>query len=133
MDPAARPPLLVAVLAVLALEVGLLLGVAGFSLVSVVRGVSAEPGMALASGALAALIGGFLGLCGWALWRGRRWARAPVITWQLLQLAVAAPAVTGPAWWAGLALVAASLLVGGGLLAPAVVRATASTADPPVT
>jgi hypothetical protein len=127
-----RPPLLVAVVAAVALEAGLLVGVAAFYLVLALGPDADEPGAAAATAALAALIGGFLILCARGLWRGRRWARGPVVTWQLLQLAVAVPALTGPGWPVGAVLVGASLLAGVGLLTPQVTRATASTADPPV-
>lgn len=130
---APRPALLVLVVAVVALEAGLLLGVTVASIAGVVTQAVTDAGVAMATGALAAIIGGFLGLCARGLWRGRRWARAPVLTWQLLQLAVSVPAMGGQRWWVGAAFVAASLLVGLGLLTPAVSRATASTADPPVT
>ncbi|GAB2977950.1 hypothetical protein [Actinotalea caeni] len=59
-----------------------------------------------------------------ALWHGRRWGRGPVLTWQLIQAAIAVGAVgEGPAWAVYPAL-AASLAVAAGLLLPASVAAT---------
>lgn len=133
VDPAlSRPRLLVVVIALVGLEAALLLAVAVIYVARAVT-VSGEPGVAFVTAALAAVIGGFLVFACRGLWRGRRWARAPVVTWQLLQLAVTAPVVTGPLWWGGASLVAASVVVLVALFSPAVVRATASTADPPVT
>ena len=133
MDPARRPPLLVAVVVLVALEAALLLGVAAVYAVRAVAGLADPLLVALVTAALAVVIGGFLLLASRGLWRGRRWARAPVVTWQLLQLAVSVQAVGGGARWGGGVLLAASVAVLAGLFTPAVVRATASTADPPVT
>src|SRR5690625_5231717 len=46
------------------------------------------------------LIGGFLVLAVRGLWQGKRWGRAPVITWQLLQFAVAVTSWGALEWWA---------------------------------
>jgi hypothetical protein len=129
----ARPPLLVVVVAAVALEAALLVGVAVLEAAAALRGEAAVPGSALALGAMALLVGGFLLLCARGLWHGRRWARGPVATWQLLQLAVAVPMVLGPRWALGVPVVAVSLLTGIGLLTRPVVAATTSQADPPVT
>lgn len=117
----------------MALEAALLLGVAGLYIARTVAGTGDAPVVALVTAALAAVIGGFLVYSCRGLWRGRRWARAPVVTWQLLQLAVSVQALAGGAPWGGAVVVAVSVAVLVGLFTPAVVRATASTADPPVT
>jgi hypothetical protein len=128
----ARPPLLVAVVAAVALEAGLLLGVAGFYAVGLVAGRASDAVAAGATAGLAVLLGLALGFFARALWRGRRWARGPVMTWQLLVLL--SLGTTG-AWRSpvGAAAVLVALVAGGCLLAPSVVRATTSTAEPPVT
>ncbi|MGV8978053.1 MAG: hypothetical protein ACOH17_08405 [Cellulomonas sp.] len=74
-------------------------------------------------GVAAVLVGSVRGL-----WRGRRWARSPVLTWQLL-LAVLAFGWFGaePTWWAGLVLVVA-VIVGVGLVLPSVVAVTTRAA-----
>jgi hypothetical protein len=124
--------LLVAVVAGVTLEVGLLLGVAGFYAVGLLGGRATDAGVAGATAALAALLAGFLWLCALALWRGRRWARGPVITWQLLTvLAGVSSGLFRSAL--GAAVLALAVGVGAGLLAPSVVRTTTSRADPPVT
>ena len=131
--PPSRPRLLLAVVVLVALEATLLLGVAAVYVARTVLRVAEEPNVALVTAALAVVIGGFLGFAVLGLWRGRRWARAPVVTWQLLQLAVSAQALSGAIEWGGAAVVVVSLVVLAALFTPAVVRATASTADPPVT
>jgi hypothetical protein len=131
--PSGRPRLLAVIVVAVVLEAVLLLGVAGMDALEVLRGDATEPGAGLALGALALLVGGFLLLCARGLWHGRRWARGPVVTWQLLQLVLAVPTVAGPGRVYGVPLVAVSLLVGIGLLTPRVVAATTSPADPPVT
>ena len=67
-----------------------------------------------------------------ALWRGRRWARSPVVTWQILLIAMSIGwlGVERTGW--AVAVLASALLVMVGLLLPAVVAATggrASAAD----
>lgn len=66
-----------------------------------------------------------------ALAAGRRWGRAPVLTWQLLQLAVALPAVRADAALIPVALLAASIAGAVGLFLPAVVRHTTADHEPP--
>jgi uncharacterized membrane protein len=128
----ARPPLLVAVVAGVCLEAGLLLGVAVFYLVGTVEGRATDPGAAGGTAGLAALLAGFLVLCARALWRGRRWPRGPVMTWQLLTaLAVLTTGAAGSSL--GVVVVAVALGVAAGLLTPSVVRSTTSPAEPPVT
>lgn len=120
-------------MALVALEALLLLGVAATYVARAVLGLAEAPVVALVTAALAAVIGGFLVLASHALWRGRRWARAPVVTWQLLQLAVSAQALVGGVVAGGAVLVAVSVAVLVALFTPPVVRATDSPADPPVT
>jgi hypothetical protein len=128
-----RTPVLVAVVGAVALEAGLLLGVTVFYAARLLGQGAAEAGAATATSLLSALVGAFLLLCARGLWQGRRWARAPVVTWQLLQLTVALPAATGPRWWLGAGLVLLSVVAAGGLFVPSVVRQTTGRAEPPVT
>ena len=62
--------------------------------------------------ALAAVVGVGLGFCARGVAQGRRWTRGPVLTWQLLQAGVGMPLSTSGAWWAGVPLLAAAVLVG---------------------
>lgn len=126
-----RSPVLVAVVAAVALEAALLFGVAGFY-VARASGASDALGAVVAA-ALIALIGSFLLASARGLWRGQRWARAPVVTWQLLQLVVAVQLLSGPQWWLGAGLALLSVVAAGGLFVPSVVRQTTGQAEPPVT
>jgi hypothetical protein len=108
------------------LEAALLVGVGIAFGAELVRGASV-PGaaaflLAFMLGVAAVLVAASRGL-----WRGRRWSRSPVLTWQLL-LVVLAFGWLGvePTWWAGLVLVVA-VVVGVGLVLPSVVAATTGT------
>ena len=63
------------------------------------------------------------------LWRGRRWARSPVLTWQLFLIVLAAGwlSVEPTVWAAG--VLAIALAIGVGLVLPSVVAATAGRGD----
>ena len=65
-----------------------------------------------------------------ALADGRRWGRAPVITWQLLQLAVAVPGLRSDSPLVSAALLLASVVVLVGIFLPAVVRHTSTGGQP---
>src|SRR5690625_3094238 len=60
-----------------------------------------------------------IGAAGWALWQGRRWGRGPVVTWQLLVLAVAFTALGEAEWWASVLPIVIAVVVLVGVLAPA--------------
>lgn len=128
----ARPALVAALVAAVALEAGLLVGVAAFYLVGIARRGATDVPAAAATAGLALVLAAALGLFARGLWAGRRWARAPIVTWNLL---VIASLLSTGGWRTGLGVV---VLVGSaavvvGVLSPAVTRATASTQDPPVT
>ncbi len=79
------------------------------------------------------LVVGVLLACARALWRGLRWARAPVVTVQLLTLfALAVPALQAGRTWPGLLLLALSVVAGAGLFAPSAVRHTEGRGGAPV-
>lgn len=73
---------------VVGLEALALCGVAVYSVVHAVR-ESADPAFAVGLGAVAAMFAVALGWCTLALARHRRGARAPALTWQILQVAAA--------------------------------------------
>lgn len=108
--PGARPvpAALTVALALVGLEALLLVAWAAWSVVSLVRGTP-NPGGAAFVGVFALGAAAVLVLAGRACARGRRGGRAPVITWQLLQVAVALTLVQAGSPW------------GWFLLAPAVV------------
>lgn len=119
------------VVAVVALEALLLLAVGFYLLGEVVVGDVADAVSAVVTSAVAGLFGGFLGLCARALWRRQRWARGPVVCWQLLQLLTAATTSFSQRWVPAL-LILAAVVVGAGLLLPRVTAETTGAADPPV-
>lgn len=71
-----------------------------------------------------ALIGGFLLIMVRELWRGNRRGRGPVITWQILQFAVAASSFGAVAWWLLVLAMVLSAVVTACLLLPASLAAT---------
>ncbi|SDQ08633.1 hypothetical protein [Quadrisphaera sp. DSM 44207] len=123
---------LLAVVAAVALEALLLLGVVVLYAVELLGAGAVDAAGATATAALAGAAGLGLGACARGLLAGRRWARAPVLTWQLLQAAVAVPLLAGPWWWAGAGLLVLAVVAGVGLFAPSVVAATTAPQPPPV-
>lgn len=121
--------MLLIVAVVTALEAALLLAVAGFFVVELLRVPATSVAGAVVTAVLAALMGAFLLLCARHLLLGRRWARAPVITWQLLQASVAVPTTRSDVAVVGWLLLAASVVVTLGVLTPQVRRYTAGMAE----
>lgn len=106
-----RPPTLLRVLlVVVVLEAVALVVLAGQGVVAVVRGDSSAVGVTLFLVAFFLAMAAVLLLCVRALLAGRRGARAPVVTWQLLQAATAVTLIPSgsPTAWAALG---ASLVV----------------------
>jgi len=112
---------------VVVLEAALLIGVAGAYLVSIVRGTSEAPGTAAGIAGFGALLAAALLGCARALWRRRRWARGPVLTWQVLQGATAVSVLSGEQRPTAFALLAVALLGAVLLLLPPVIAATAGS------
>jgi len=119
-----RRPLVVAVCAVVVFEAALLVGVAGGYLVSIARGSSEAPGTAAGIAAFGVVLAAALLCCALALWRGRRWARGPVFTWQALQGATAVSLLSGEQWPTALAVLVVALTGAVLLLLLPVVAAT---------
>jgi hypothetical protein len=70
----------------------------------------ADPGGAAVEAALCGLAGAGLLVCAGAVLRGRRWPRGLLLTWQLLQVAVAVPALRDR-WYVGVGLLVLSAVV----------------------
>ena len=123
---AARPTVLVVACLLVLVQAAALVGLGVAWATDLLRGTSQLPGAAVflvlfAVGIAAVLVAGVRGL-----WRGRRWARSPVITWQLLLVVMAIGWLTAdPAGWA-VAVLASALAVGVGLLLPRVIAATSA-------
>ena len=131
MGPA-RPLALVAVVVAVLLEAVLLVGVAVFIGVETLAGDPTDLVTAAVIGVLALLTGVFLAVCARGLWRGRRWARAPVVTWQLLMLLAVLPTLGEERWPVAVGLLALCLVAGVGPLLPSVVARTNERSEPPV-
>lgn len=122
-EPWRNLPLLVA-LVVAGLEALVLVAVAVWSLVSLVREGFENAAVAIALSVVLLLFVLLLVVGINALWYGRRWGRGPVLTWQLIQAAIAIGAIGEAPGWAVYPALAASLAVGVGLLLPASIAAT---------
>ena len=120
-----RRPAALAVLCVLVLlQAGALVGLAVVWTADLARGASALPAAAVFLALFALGVAAVLVLAARGLWARRRWARSPVMTWQVLRVVMAVGWLSSdPAWWVALVLVSA-VLVGAGLLLPPVVAAT---------
>ena len=95
-----RWPVLAAV--AVAVEGLVLLAVSLVYVVLLVVGTPTSAAAAVVSLVLFALLGLLLLVAARAVSRRRHWARGPVLTWQLLQLAVAWYMTQGdPIWWVG--------------------------------
>lgn len=124
------PAALVPVLAVLVLEALALLTVAALGVRALVVGEARSGGLTAGVVVLALGVAALLVAAARALAAGRRWGRAPALTWQLLQLAVAVPALSSQPAALPAALLVASVVVVVGLFLPAVVRHTAVGGEP---
>ena len=126
---------LVGVVSAVVVEALVLLVVAGAYVVLLVRQGTADLLFAVLTVALA--VGVAIGLlaCARALVRHRRWARAPVITWQLLQTATvlpALPALAGSLRAGAVVLLVLAAVAVVGLFTPSVLRATDPEGPPAV-
>jgi hypothetical protein len=122
-------PLLLA-LVLTGLEALVLIGVAVWSVVDMVRGGFDGAAVSIALTVVLLLFVLLLLVGINALWQGRRWGRGPVLTWQLIQLAIALGAIGIAPLGAILPTIAISVAVGIGLLLPASVRATSRPSSP---
>jgi hypothetical protein len=120
-----RPVALLVVCLLVVLEAAAFLGLGVAWTADVVRGAATMPGASLFLAAFGVGIALLLVLAARGLWRGRRWARSPVIMWQILLVVLAVGWLGAePTAWAVVVLVVA-LAIGVGLLLPPVVAVTA--------
>ncbi|HEY0215688.1 MAG TPA: hypothetical protein VGC57_04790 [Cellulomonas sp.] len=122
-DVLRRPGLVVTVGVLVLLEAVLLVGLAVVMVVALVRG-SDMPGPVVFLVLLAAGAALLLAAAARGLWQGRRWARSPVMTWQILLvvLAIGWLGVETAPWSVGVLVVA--VVTGVALLLPPVVAWT---------
>ncbi|HEY5516093.1 MAG TPA: hypothetical protein VIK12_07795 [Pengzhenrongella sp.] len=127
-----RPAVLAVVCLAVLVQASLLIGLGIAWVTDLLRGASQVPGATVflvlfAVGAAAVLIAAVRGL-----WRGRRWGRSPVITWQLLLVVMGIGWLRAePSVWA-VAVLASAVVAGVGLFVPRVVAATAGRGPVPV-
>ncbi|MEH3076522.1 MAG: hypothetical protein PGN11_07535 [Quadrisphaera sp.] len=96
MTSGKRPTALVVAVAAVAVEVVALAAVVVFYGIELTR--AEDPTGAVATAVLLAALAVGLALCTRALLAGRRWARAPLLTWQLFQVVLTAPLFLRPQW-----------------------------------
>jgi uncharacterized integral membrane protein len=120
VDPRGRdltvPPPLAVAAALVAVEALLLLVLAVLEVANL-RSIRLTMGLTTTVFFLVAAAG--LAWCAWSLWRGRRWARGPVVMAQLIQLGLAWNFRDAPTTLVAIGLAVAGLVVIAGLLHPA--------------
>lgn len=125
-DHTAPPPLAVAA-SLVAVEAFLLLVLAVLELANL-RSIRLTMGVTTTVFFLVAAAG--LAWCAWSLWKGRRWARGPVVMAQLIQLGLAWNFRDAPTTFLAIGLAVAGLVVIAGLLHPASTRVLEDDAQP---
>jgi hypothetical protein len=131
VDPRGRdltvPPPLAVAAALVAVEALLLLVLAVLELANL-RSIRLTMGLTTTVFFLVAAAG--LAWCAWSLWRGRRWARGPVVMAQLIQLGLAWNFRDAPTTLVAVGLAVAGLVVIAGLLHPATTQLLEDDAQP---
>jgi hypothetical protein len=123
-----RPVVLVVVCLLVLVEALAFVGLALGWLVELLRGRTEIPGAVAFLVAFALGMAVLLAACARGLWRGRRWARSPVVLWQVLLVVLAIGWLgSGITPW-GVAVVVIALITGVGLLLPSVVAVTTGAA-----
>ncbi|HST86508.1 MAG TPA: hypothetical protein VLL08_32520 [Kineosporiaceae bacterium] len=118
------------VAALVALEAVMLVIAAVFLLVEAVRSGGDDLAAGLSLAAIAIVVGVGLAICARGVARRQRWSRGPVLTWQLLQAGVGMPLSTSQAWWAGVLLLAVSIIVGVLIAGGRVITESTNRPDP---
>lgn len=90
-----RPPAVVALLAVLSLELATVAGYAGFLVVELLVATPASLASAVALTVLVALAAVWLAAIVVGVWRGSSWIRGAGVVWHVLQFAVGIGALQG--------------------------------------
>ncbi len=120
------------VLLAVVLEAILLVGVAGVFLFALGADREIDAGASVATAVFALSFAVLLGAAARGLLQRQRWARAPVLTVQLLVLlALAVPLLRAGTFFAGAGLAVLALTAGAGLFVPAVVEHTRGADAPP--
>lgn len=115
--PPARPPAALVLAGALVAFQGLALVV--YAILEAASVSSGRVAMGATTSAFFAAYGALLVGCGWALTRGRGWARSPAVLAQLIWLGVAWSFRGGDTAWVAAVLVGVGLVVLVGILLPA--------------
>ena len=126
-----RPPALLIVIIGVALEILALVVGAVLVLIEMVTGGSRSLGVSLFLVIFGLGLAALLAASCRALLRGRRWARSPVATWQLLQIVVAVSWLQFTVTFWGFVVLALAVVVLVALMLPPVVAATTRDAARP--
>jgi hypothetical protein len=118
------------VAALVAAEAALLVAGAVFLLVEAIWSDSDSLAALISLAAIAVVVAVGLAICARGITQGLRWTRGPVFTWQLLQAGVGMPLSTSGAWWAGVPLLAASVVVGILIIGRQVIQETSGPPGP---
>ncbi|HLS73729.1 MAG TPA: hypothetical protein VK046_08160 [Actinomycetaceae bacterium] len=121
MTPPARrrpPASLVLALLLVVVELGALAALTGGMVVELVAGRTVDPLFTSITAAVFIGLIVLLALAVRALHQGRRWGRGPVITWQLLVLAIGISQAGALVWWLAALLIAIPVAVVVGTLVP---------------
>lgn len=119
--PRARPVPALAVAAVLTAAEAL--AACGVGVSVVLGGDLGRASLDVTATVFYALYGGGLLLCAWGLWTARRWARAPVVLAQLIQILVAWDFFPGQTRTVALLLAGVAVVVLAAVLSPPATRA----------
>jgi len=109
-----------------------MLTLAVLAVVALVRGPAQVPGAMVFFATFSALVAVVLVASARALWRDRRWARSPVITWQVLLVVMAVGWLGVERTIGAAAVLGAAVLVTVCLLLPSVVAVTTGKTAPTV-
>lgn len=123
-----RPAALLVAVGLILLEAVALVVVTGVSVVSLVRGDAALPGPMVFFAVFCLLVAAVLVQASRALLAGRRWARSPVITWQVLLGVMAVGWLGVEVTAAATAVLVVAVAVTAALLLPPVVAFTTGSA-----
>lgn len=126
-----RPPAaLLGALLLVIVELGVLATLAGGMVLEVIGGRTIDPLFTSITAAIFTALVVLLALAVRALHQGRRWGRGPVVTWQLLVLAIGISQAETLVWWLVVLLIVMPVAVVVGTLVPASV-AWANQTRPP--
>lgn len=109
--------MLTAALGLVGVEVLVMIGFAVLSATDVLAVSAGEQVTVVTLTVVLIGLAALLGAAALALWRGRRWGRGPVVTWQLLLILIGISGVSGAPWWGSGLLVGWGVVVIAGVLA----------------